>query len=238
MEYLQNLLDNTNAPVFYAFLLGLMTAISPCPLAMNITAVAYIGKDIEKKRKIFTNGLVYTLGRAISYTSLGVILFLGASRFQVARFFQISSEKFIGPLLIVIGVLMLDVFKIKFPSFSRLTDWIQGNTKSGNWFSSLILGIIFALAFCPYSGVLYFGMLIPMSISSPTGLYLPVVYAVATGLPVIIIAYLLAFSVSGIGTFYHRMQTFQKWLNRFVAVVFIGVGLYYVYLQISKYFIV
>ena len=129
---------------------------------------------------------------------------------------------------------MLDIFRIKFPSFGKITDWIQGNTKRGSWHSSLFLGIIFALAFCPYSAVLYFGMLIPISISSATGLYLPLVFAIATGLPVIIVAYLLAFSVSGIGNFYHRMQSFQKWLNRVVAFVFIAVGLYYVYIHFIK----
>jgi cytochrome c biogenesis protein CcdA len=234
MEFLQAILDNTNAPVLYAFLLGLMTAISPCPLAMNITAIAYIGKDIEQKRRIFTNGLIYTLGRAISYTTIGVILYSGASKFKIAGFFSQNSEKFIGPVLIIIGLLMLDFFRIKFPSFGKITDWIQGNTKRGSWYSSLFMGIIFALAFCPYSAVLYFGMLIPISISSATGLYLPLVFAIATGLPVIIVAYLLAFSVSSIGNFYNSLQIFQKWLNRIVAIVFIIIGFYYVYLHYLK----
>jgi len=230
MEFLQNLLDNTQTPIFYAFILGLMTAISPCPLATNITAIAYISKDIENKRKIFFNGLIYTLGRAISYTLLGLILFFGASKFEISKLFSSGGEKFLGPLLIIIGVLMLDIIKIKFPSFGKLTEKMQSVTKKGSWLSALFLGIVFALAFCPYSGVLYFGMLIPMTISSPTGLYLPVFFAIATGLPVIIIAYLLAFSVSSIGSFYKKMQTFQKWFNRIVAIIFILVGLYYVYI--------
>jgi cytochrome c biogenesis protein CcdA len=234
MEYLQTLLDNTNAPVWYALLLGLMTAISPCPLATNITAIAYISRDIDNKKRLFVNGLIYTLGRAISYTGLGIILYFGASKFQIARFFQTHVEMYLGPLLIIIGVLMLDLLKIKFPSFSRFTDWIQGKTKKGSWLTALILGMLFALAFCPYSGVLYFGMLIPLTISSASGLYLPVVFAIATGLPVIIIAYILAFSISGIGNFYNKIQFFQKWLNKFVAVVFILIGLYYIYLSIIK----
>ena len=229
MEFLQNLLDNTQTPILYAFLLGLMTSISPCPLATNITAIAYISKNIENKRIIFFNGIIYTLGRAITYTGLGLILFFGASKFQVSKIFTQNGEKFLGPLLIIIGVLMLDVFKIKFPSFGKLTEKMQGKAKKGSSISALLLGVVFALAFCPYSGVLYFGMLIPMTIASPSGLLLPPVFAIATGLLVIVIAYLLAFSISSIGGFYNKIKTFQKWFNKIVAIIFILVGLYYVF---------
>jgi cytochrome c-type biogenesis protein len=234
MEYLQNLLDGTNIPFLSAFLLGIMTAISPCPLATNITAIGFISKDIENRKKIFFNGLWYTLGRAISYTSLGVILFFGASKFHVAKLFQANGEKILGPLLIIVGVLMLDFIKIKFPGFGKLGDRLQNKDRKNNWWSALLLGIIFALAFCPYSGVLYFGMLIPMSISSASGLYLPFVFAIATGLPVIIVAYLLAFSISSIGGFYNKVRIFEKWFRRVVSVAFILVGIYYVYIFYLK----
>jgi cytochrome c-type biogenesis protein len=234
MEYLQNLLDNTSAPILYAFILGLMTAISPCPLATNITAIGFISKDIENKKRIFLNGLLYTLGRAISYTGLGIILYFGASKFHVAKFFQLYGERILGPLLIIIGVIMLDLIKIKIPGIGRMSEHIEKKSKSGSGWRALLLGIIFALAFCPYSGVLYFGMLIPMSINSPDGLFLPFIFAIATGLPVIIIAYILAFSVSSIGGFYHKIKIFEKWFRRIVAVAFIIVGLYYVYIFYLK----
>ncbi|HNW98356.1 MAG TPA: aromatic aminobenezylarsenical efflux permease ArsG family transporter [Bacteroidales bacterium] len=230
MEFLQNLLDNTTAPVWYAFILGLMTAISPCPLATNITAIGFISKDIENKKKIFLNGLLYTLGRAISYTGVGVILYFGASKFHVAKFFQMYGERILGPLLIIIGVIMLDLIKIKIPGLNKISESIEKKSKTGSSWSALILGIVFALAFCPYSGVLYFGMLIPMSIASPGGLYLPFVFAIATGLPVIIVAYLLAFSISSVGGFYNKIKAFEKWFRRVVAVAFIIVGIYYVYI--------
>lgn len=233
MEFLQNLLDNNNIPFLSAFLLGLMTAISPCPLATNITAIGFISKDLEDRKKIFYNGLWYTLGRAVSYTVLGVILYFGASKFHVAKLFQSNGEKFLGPLLILVGVLMLDIIKIKFPGFSGISDRIGKSNKS-NWWTALLLGIVFALAFCPYSGVLYFGMLIPMTISSVSGLFLPVVFAVATGLPVIIIAYLLAFSVSSVGGFYNKVKIFEKWFRRVVAILFMLVGLYYIFIFYIK----
>jgi len=234
MEYLQNLLDNTSAPVLYAFILGLMTAISPCPLATNITAIGFISKDIENKKKIFLNGLLYTFGRAVSYTALGVVLYFGASKFQVAKFFQLYGERILGPLFIIIGIAMLNMIKIKIPGLGKISEKVEMKSKRGSSWSALLLGIVFALAFCPYSGVLYFGMLIPISVTSASGLFLPFVFAIATGLPVIIIAYLFAFSVSGIGSFYNKIKVFEKWFRRIVAVAFIIVGVYYVYIFYIK----
>jgi len=229
MEFLQNILDGTNIPILSAFILGIMTAISPCPLATNITAIGFISKDIENKKRIFFNGIWYTLGRAFTYTLLGVILYFGVSKFQVAKFFQSNGEKFLGPLLIVVGILMFDFIKIKFPGFSKLSEKVENKSKN-NWWSAFLLGTVFALAFCPYSGVLYFGMLIPMTISSVSGLYLPFVFAIATGLPVIIVAYLLAFSLSSLGGFYNKVKIFEKWFRRIIASIFIIVGLYYIYI--------
>ncbi len=226
-EFLSTLLENSSIPVLTALLLGLMTAISPCPLATNITAIGFISKDVEDKRKVFINGLVYTLGRAVSYTLLAVIIFIGADQFKISGIFQLYGEKIIGPLLIIIGLLMLDILKIKFPGLSKITRRFQ-ETGTNTYWDVLLLGIVFALAFCPYSGVLYFGMLIPMTISSASGLYLPVVFAVATGIPVIIFAWLLAYTVSGVGRLYTRLKIFEIWFRRVISVVFIAVGVYYV----------
>lgn len=230
MDLLQQWLDSSNIPIFSALILGIMTAISPCPLATNITAIGFISRDIDNRKSIFFNGLWYTLGRAISYTGLALLLFLGASTFHVARFVQSNGEKFLGPLLIIIGLFMLDIIKINFPTFSNLTQRFEQRKTKNNWWSSLVLGIIFALAFCPYSGALYFGMLIPLTISSSSGLLLPFIFAIATGLPVIIVAYLLAFSLSSLGNFYNKVKVFEKWFRRVVAVIFILVGLYYVFM--------
>ncbi|HDR88204.1 MAG TPA: sulfite exporter TauE/SafE family protein [Bacteroidetes bacterium] len=226
-EIISRLMADHSLPFVTAFLLGLMTAISPCPLATNITAIGFISKDVENQKKVFRNGLIYTMGRAISYTLLAVIIFIGADQFKVSGWFQQHGEKIIGPLLILIGLLMLDVLKIKLPGIGSLTNRFQKNGASGFW-EVLLLGVVFALAFCPYSGVLYFGMLIPMTIGSASGLYLPVVFAIATGIPVIIFAWLLAYTVSGVGKLYHRLKTFEIWFRRVISLVFIGVGIYYV----------
>jgi cytochrome c-type biogenesis protein len=227
MQYLQTILENSQYAALTAFILGLMTAISPCPLATNISAIGFISQDIENRRRVFLKGLIYTLGRAISYTGLGIILFLGASKIHVSMLFQGWGEKLLGPILILIGLFMFDFIKIKFPGFSGLTEKMGEHSKRSYW-GTLLLGMVFAMAFCPYSGVLYFAMLIPMTITSASGLFLPVVFAIATGLPVILFAWLLAYAVGNVGKFYDRIKIFELWFRRIVAVLFILVGIYYI----------
>ena len=234
MEFLQGLLESTELPVLMAFLLGVMMAISPCPMATNITAIAYISKDLSSRRRIFLNGLLYTLGRAVSYTAVGLIIFFGASKFKVSYFFQNEGMKFLGPLLLVVGILMLDFFTAKLPSLGNWTGKAGEKIRPGNGWGALLLGILFALAFCPYSGILYFGMLIPMTVSSASGLYLPAVFALATGLPVIVFAWFLAYGVAEVGKFYDRLKIFEKWFRRVAAVVFIAAGLYYTFIYLIR----
>ena len=229
MEWLQSLLESGTTPPLTAFLLGLLTALSPCPLATNIAAIGFIGKEIGDRRRIFRNGLLYTLGRTLSYTLLGIVLILilkeGSSMFGIQKTIGNWGELVLGPLLIAIGVFMLLGDRQPLPSFG-----FRGNGESlarrGGW-GALLLGVMFALAFCPTSGVFYFGILIPMSATSTAGYLLPVLFAVATALPVLVVAWILAFGARRIGLVYGRMQTVQKWLNRIVGGLFTVLGIYY-----------
>lgn len=214
-------------PWLSALVLGLMTAISPCPLATNITAIGFISKDIENRNRVFLNGLLYTLGRAITYTSIALIIFLGADQFQFSGFFQQYGEKFLGPLLIIIGIFMLGILKINFPGIGKITSRME-NKNSWNYLDAILLGLVFALAFCPYSGILYFGMLVPMTVASPSGLFLPIIFALATGIPVIIFAWVLAYTISGVGHVYHKVKIFEIWFRRVIAILFILIGIYYI----------
>jgi cytochrome c-type biogenesis protein len=227
MEFLQRILENSQYSFLTATILGLMTAISPCPLATNISAIGFIGRDIEDRRRVFINGLTYTVGRVASYTTIALIIYFGASRMDISGWFQKWGEKLIGPVLIIIGLFMLDIIKINIRGIGSLGEKI-GEKGRKSYMSAFILGILFALAFCPYSGVLYFGMLIPMTVASPDGLYLPVIYAIATGVPVIIFAWLIAYAVGNVGRMYRRLKTFELWFRRVVSVLFIGVGIYYI----------
>ncbi len=229
MEWLRTLLDNSTAPALTAFLLGLLTAISPCPLATNIAAIGFISKDIENRRRIFLNGVLYTLGRVIAYTLLGIILISilkeGASVFGIQKAVSKWGELLLGPLLLIIGLFMLFGSRLNLPKFG-FGGKGEGLAKKGGW-GAFLLGVLFAMAFCPSSGVFYFGMLIPMSVTATAGWLLPILFAVATALPVLVVAWILAFSVEKVGEFYGKMQVIQKWLNIIVGGLFVIIGIYY-----------
>ena len=167
------------------------------------------------------------LFRSISYLAIALIIYFGADQFKFSGFFQIYGQKIIGPVLILIGLFMLGFIKINFPGVHRLTARFENKAK-WRYSDAMFLGMVFALAFCPYSGILYFGILIPMTVASATGLYLPVIFALATGIPVILFAWILAYAVSGIGNAYQKVKAFEIWFRRFIAGLFIAVGIYYV----------
>ncbi len=229
MEWLQSLLESSSTSILTAFLLGLLTALSPCPLATNIAAIGYIGKNIDDRKQIFRNGLLYTLGRVVAYTLLGVLLIAllkgGSSLFGVQKFISKYGELILPPALLLIGLYMLFGSKLRLPSFGFNSNG-EGFAKHGGW-GAFLLGVLFALAFCPTSGVFYFGMLIPMSATVTMGYLLPVLFAIATALPVLVVAWVLAFSAGQIGKVYGRMQAIQKWLNIAVGILFILIGIYY-----------
>lgn len=158
MEWLQTLLDSSNTPAVTALLLGLITAISPCPLATNIAAVGFIGKDIGNRRRVFANGLLYTLGRTVAYTLLGIaliaILKKGASLFGIQQFISEYGENILGPALLLIGLFMLVGNKLKLPSLGMAGNG-ENLARKGGW-GALLLGMLFAMAFCPTSGVFLF----------------------------------------------------------------------------------
>lgn len=227
MELLTDLLDSSTVPWLTALLLGLLVSISPCALATNITAIGFISKDIENRNRVFLNGIFYTIGRAFTYTSIALVIYFGADQLKLSGFFQRIGEKVTGPLLLIIGVLLLDFVVIKFQGFSGLAARME-KKKSWRLTDVLLLGVVFALAFCPVSGVLYFGMLIPITVTSVKGLYLPVLFAFATAVPVIVFAWVLAYSVSGIGVVYNKIKIFELWFRRIIAVLFISIGIYYI----------
>jgi cytochrome c-type biogenesis protein len=227
MEWLNELAQNSEVPLLAAFALGLLTSISPCPLATNITATAYVAKAVTSKQKVLLTGTLYTLGRMLSYTSLAALIYYGASKFHVAKIFQANGEKFIGPVMIVIGLIMLDVIKPGLLSKGNLTDTLSEKFKNRGMLGAFLLGVVFALAFCPYSGALFFVILLPMVMSSSEGMALPVVFSIGTGLPVILFSFVIAFSMHKIGVYYKALQNVEKVMRIVAGVVFLLAGLYY-----------
>lgn len=227
MDIINSLIDNYNIPVLTAFLLGILTSISPCPLATNITAIAYISRELKTVKNTLLNGLFYTLGRGISYTLLALLIYFGLSSFKISRLFQGWGDKVLGPVLIVIGLVMFNVIKINFKASNQIIEkakiWLSGKGFAG----SLLLGMLFALAFCPYSGVLFFGALMPLVLKSTGGILLPPLFALGTGLPVIIFAFLIAFSLQKVSKAFQIVQKIEKIMRYVVASVFVITGIYY-----------
>ncbi|MBU0471595.1 MAG: sulfite exporter TauE/SafE family protein [Nanoarchaeota archaeon] len=222
-------MGTSNIPIIAAFFIGLMTAISPCPLATNITAIAYASKRIDNSKHTIIVGFIYTLGRMLTYVLIAsAVVWFGLNTQTIALFLQKYGDKLLGPLLLIIGIIMLDIIKLKFfkstDRIARLKEKLAGKGLMG----SFLLGVIFALAFCPFSAVLFFGMLIPIALKAGDGIIIPSVFAFATGLPVIIFSFILVYSVSKLGKIMNKISTFEKWTRKIVAAIFIIVGLYYI----------
>lgn len=228
MEWLNEIAQNREIPFLSAFALGLLTAIAPCPLATNITATAFIAKTISNRRIVLLSGFIYTLGRMFSYTLISAMIYWGASKFQVAKVFQGNGEKYIGFVLIIIGLIMLDVIKLNFIKGWNLSEKFSDKFKTKGLLGSFLLGALFALAFCPYSGALFFAMLIPMTLSADGGLAIPMVFSIGTGLPVILFAFVIAFSIEKIGSYFKTITKIEKTMRVIAGVTFILTGLYYI----------
>jgi cytochrome c-type biogenesis protein len=234
MDWLNELAQNSQVPLLAAFALGLLTSISPCPLATNITATAYVAKTVTSKRTVLLTGVLYTAGRMLSYTSLATLIYYGISKFQIAKLFQGNGERFVGPLMIIIGLIMLDVIKLRFLSHGNLTEKLSRQFKDRGLLGAFLLGVVFALAFCPYSGALFFAVLLPMTLSATEGLSLPIVFSVGTGLPVILFSFVIAFSIKKLGRYFKAVQDIEKVMRVIAGLTFLLAGLYYlnIYLKI------
>lgn len=233
MDLINILIDNYNIPLLTAFLLGILTSISPCPLAANITAIAYISREIKTVKNNLVNGLFYTLGRGISYTVLATLIYFGISSFSISSIFEGWGDKILGPVLIVISLIMFGVININIGTKSEKVEKLKEWLSSKGYIGSLLLGLMFALAFCPYSGVLFFGVLMPLVLNSSESLLLPPLFALGTGLPVIFFSFLIAFSMQKVSKAFRIVQKIEKLMRYLVASIFMITGLYYLFILIK-----
>lgn len=220
-------MGTSNIAIVAAFFIGLMTAISPCPLATNITAVAYISKKIHNSKHTLIVGFLYTLGRMFSYTLIASsIVWFGLNTQAISFFLQEYGEKLLGPLLLLIGIVMLDLIKVPSLKGTPRLNNLKEKLATKGYLGSFLLGALFAWAFCPFSGVLFFGMLIPLALNAGDGLIIPSVFAFATGLPVILSSFVLVYSVSKLSNILNKVQLFERWMRLIVGVAFILIGIY------------
>ena len=229
------ILGDVNIPVLSALLLGLITAISPCPLATNIAALAYVSRRAKERRYAVITGALYTLGRMFSYSIIGVIIIVAGLEIPgVASFLQDFGEQVLGPLLVVIGVIMLIVNRIPLSLGGGKLSALGGKVADWGMIGGFLLGALFALAFCPYSAILFFGVLIPLSLKSAGGVALPAAYAIGTGLPVLVFGVLISLGVARVSTWLNAVTRAEKIIRVAVSIIFIGVGIYLIVLWLQS----
>ena len=232
---LSGILGDVNIPILSALLLGLITAISPCPLATNIAAIAYVNRRVKDRRYAVLTGLLYTLGRMFSYSIIGALIIVAGLEIPgLASFLQDFGEQILGPLLIVVGVIMLNINRMPFSLGGGRLSSIGEKVANWGMIGGFLLGALFAIAFCPYSAVLFFGVLIPLALKSAGGVALPAVYAIGTGLPVLVFGVLISLGVARVSTWLNAVTRAEKIVRVVVSIIFIAVGIYLVVLWIQS----
>jgi len=227
MAFMESMSMNS-FPLIAAFFIGLMTSLSPCPLATNIAAIAYISKKIDNGKRTLLTGFIYTLGRMFTYVLLAsLIVYIGINVQSISLFLQKYGERILGPLLILIGLIMLKIIKLPSLRSMKQVGKIKENLSEKGYFGSFLLGVLFALAFCPFSAVLFFGILIPLALQYSDAFLIPSIFSFATGLPVIIFSFILVYSVSKLGSIMNKVQTFEKYMRYTIAIIFFIIGIYY-----------
>ena len=210
-----------------ALWLGILTSISPCPLATNIAAISFIGRRIGRTRVVFFTGLLYTLGRILTYVVLGILLVTSILSIpQVSHLLQKYMNKFLGPILILVGMILLELIRFNIPG-SGLSEKMQKRVELLGIWGAGLLGIVFALSFCPISAALFFGSLIPLSVKCGSSITLPAMYGFGTGLPVILFAVLIAFGAQSVGKAFNKLTQIERWIRRVTGGIFILIGIYY-----------
>jgi cytochrome c-type biogenesis protein len=220
--------------ILTAIWLGILTSINPCPLATNIAAVSFLSNSITHPRRVLYLGLAYTAGRAAAYTVIGILVIKSLfSVPAVANFLQQYMNKALGPILIVVGIFLLGLFKISIPSLS-ISHEHQKRLAGSGLPGAFALGAVFALAFCPLSAALFFGSLLPLAASSPIGMTLPFIYGIGTALPAIVFAIGIAAGATTLSHWFHKLTAIELYVRKVTGVIFIGVGIYYVLAHILR----
>jgi cytochrome c biogenesis protein CcdA len=214
-------------PAATALWLGILTSISPCPLATNIAAISFVGRRMGSPGEVFWTGVVYTLGRMLTYVALGILLVASvASVPVVSQLLQRYMNKILGPILILVGMFLLDMLALGFTS-PGLSEKMQYRIATWGVGGAGLLGIVFALSFCPVSAALFFGSLLPLAIKYESSVLLPSLYGVATGLPVLLFAILVAFGAQSLGRAFNKLTRIEWWARRVTGAVFVVCGVYY-----------
>ncbi len=211
-----------------ALWLGILTSISPCPLATNIAAISFVARDVNEPKRVLMSGILYTVGRTVAYVTLAVILVVSLlSTPQVSHVLQKYMNKILGPLLILVGMFLLNLISLGWSGSGPGDGFQQRAGRMGMWGAGL-LGVGFALSFCPISAALFFGSLLPLALQHNSKIFLPSLYGIGTALPVVVFAVIIAWSANSLGKVFDSMMRVERWARVGTGFVFICVGIYLV----------
>jgi cytochrome c biogenesis protein CcdA len=223
-------------PFVSALWLGILTSISPCPLATNIAAVSYLSKKTNHPGFVLKSSIAYIAGRMLTYAVLGAIIITSLVSIPVlANFLQKYMNMILGPILLIVGLFLFDIIKISIPSFSLSQDKQSVLAESGVR-GAFMLGAVFALSFCPIAAALFFGSLIPLALKSSYGIIFPFFYGIGTGIPVIVFALGIAMGVSSFSKWFHKAKIFELYTRKITGIIFILVGIYFIWIYIVSRF--
>lgn len=209
-----------------AFWFGILTSISPCPLATNITAISFLGKEMGEPKQVFWAGLQYTVGRAVAYFSISSIVSLSLLSIpDVAQFLQKNMNQIIGPLMVIAGVMLLGIIPLPARYFGlRFLEKLQEIAKKNRGWGAAILGFSFALAFCPISAGLFFGGLIPIAVKYHSYFLIPFLFGLGTAIPVVVFAVIIAMGGRRLGQTFNKLSAFEIWARKITGILFILMG--------------
>lgn len=226
MDFLTHLYNGEHVWIS-SIIWGIIVAVCPCTMAANITAITAMSRDKEGGNSLFTRGIAYALGKAAAYVSLGILLSLFAQGLHIGESFQHLFGLFLGPILVLIGILMLDIIHIHGLADKCMVVFNRMVKRFGFW-KSFLLGILLAFAFCPYSATIYFGVVIPSSLSAESGYIVPIAFAIGATIPVLLLAWIFAFSMDSAKKTLDKFQQYEQWFRRILAILFIISGILFI----------
>lgn len=212
--------------LFTTFWLGILTSISPCPLATNIAAISFVSYRISNRWVVFFSGILYMLGRTLTYTIIGFFVVKALINVPIfSNLLQHYMGKILGLLLIVVGMFLLDMFKFKLSGLT-VSEKIQKKLDEFELIGAFIMGFLFALAFCPISAALFFGSAIPLAIKIDSPLLVPLVFGIGTAVPVLAFAILVSISAAFIDKIFHKIAVVELYTRKATGIILILAGIY------------
>ena len=213
--------------IFTSLLLGFLMILDPCTLFTSIAAIGYIDKEINNRRRVLMNGLMFVLGKLATYTLLAIPFIMGAKTDGIKHFLHHWGEPVLAAFMIICGVLLLFTGRHHHEHDHGMSKWLKSVDSQSSGFWSFMLGIFFAIAFCPHRLVYFFTMIdIAVTLPFSWNWFLPIIFGLGTGLPIMLIAWLISYSAVSIHTLTSKLHTVEKWVRYVSAALFIGFGIY------------